>query len=161
VDTFVDFDHRLAVAVSKLKDALRDSAEKPIFIETVGRRGYRIVGQLESTDSLSVNSKVETDDTPPPSTQPAARELPKLTPPGQTRSRTTSLIFLSSIALVILLGVIALPKFVHTRSGKEQSLSPRSLVILPLHNSGQDSSSDFLGFSLAGVLNEGCRQELC
>jgi DNA-binding winged helix-turn-helix (wHTH) protein len=27
-DTFVDFDHRLAVAVSKLRDALRDSAEK-------------------------------------------------------------------------------------------------------------------------------------
>src|ERR1700690_1276581 len=28
-DTFVDFDHRLAVAVSKLRDALRDSAENP------------------------------------------------------------------------------------------------------------------------------------
>ena len=51
-DTFVDFDHRLAVAVSKLRDALRDSAEKPLFVETVGRRGYRFVGQLESTDSL-------------------------------------------------------------------------------------------------------------
>ena len=36
-DTFVDFDHRLAVAVSKLRDALRDSAEKPLFVETVGR----------------------------------------------------------------------------------------------------------------------------
>ena len=33
-DTFVDFDHRLAVAVSKLRDALRDSAEKPKFVET-------------------------------------------------------------------------------------------------------------------------------
>jgi DNA-binding winged helix-turn-helix (wHTH) protein len=38
-DTFVDFDHRLAVAVSKLRDALRDTTEKPKFIETVGRRG--------------------------------------------------------------------------------------------------------------------------
>ena len=36
-DTFVDFDHRLAVAISKLRDALRDSAEKPLFVETVGR----------------------------------------------------------------------------------------------------------------------------
>src|SRR5215831_15599071 len=35
-DVFVDFDHRVAVAVSKLRDALRDSAEKPKFIETVG-----------------------------------------------------------------------------------------------------------------------------
>ncbi|HXY08124.1 MAG TPA: tetratricopeptide repeat protein [Terriglobales bacterium] len=31
-------------------------------------------------------------------------------------------------------------------------MTPRSLAILPLHNSGQDSSSDFLGFSLADVL---------
>jgi DNA-binding winged helix-turn-helix (wHTH) protein len=46
-DTFVDFDHRLAVAISKLRDALRDSAEKPLFVETVGRRGYRFVGQIE------------------------------------------------------------------------------------------------------------------
>jgi hypothetical protein len=49
-DTFVDFDHRLAVAVSKLRDALRDPAEDPGFVETVGRRGYRFLGQLEFTD---------------------------------------------------------------------------------------------------------------
>ena len=55
-DTFVDFDHRLAVAVSKLRDALRDSAENPKLIETVGRRGYRFVGQLEPADSLSKDS---------------------------------------------------------------------------------------------------------
>ena len=52
----------------------------------------------------------------------------------------------------MLLGVIILPKFIHTRSAKEQSLSPRSLAILPLQNHGQDSNSDFLGLSLADVL---------
>src|SRR5215472_9489567 len=56
-DTFFDFDHRLAVAVSKLRDALRDSPEKPKFVETVGRRGYRFVGEIESTPSLSVDTK--------------------------------------------------------------------------------------------------------
>src|SRR5579863_785681 len=63
-DTFVDFDHRLAVAVSKLRDALRDSAENPTFIETVGRRGYRFLGQLEFTDSLSADSGARMSDTP-------------------------------------------------------------------------------------------------
>ena len=62
-DTFVDFDHRLAVAVSKLRDALRDSAEKPTFVETVGRRGYRFLGQLESADSLSADSNAGVGDT--------------------------------------------------------------------------------------------------
>jgi DNA-binding winged helix-turn-helix (wHTH) protein/TolB-like protein len=149
-DTFVDFDHRLAVAVSKLRDALWDSAEKPKFVETVGRRGYRFVGQLEATDPLSVDTKAGTGETALPSTeQPELPKLPRLRP---TRSRTGRLIFLSSVGFAILLGVIVLPNFLHLRSGKAQTLPPRSLAILPLHNSGQDSSSDFLGFSLADVL---------
>jgi DNA-binding winged helix-turn-helix (wHTH) protein/TolB-like protein/Flp pilus assembly protein TadD len=152
-DTFVDFDHRLAVAVSKLRDALRDSAEKPKFVETVGRRGYRFVGQLEFTHSLAVDSKAGTDETPIPSSQPAGQaELPKLVLRGPARSRTNRLIFLSSAGFLIILGAMALPRFVRMRSGRNQSLTPRSLAILPLHNSGQDSSSDFLGFSLADVL---------
>ena len=47
-DTFVDFDHRLAAAISKLRDALNDSAENPRFVETVGRRGYRFMVRIES-----------------------------------------------------------------------------------------------------------------
>jgi Tol biopolymer transport system component/DNA-binding winged helix-turn-helix (wHTH) protein len=45
-DTFVDFDHGLNSAVARLRDALRDSAEKPRFVETVSKRGYRFVGLL-------------------------------------------------------------------------------------------------------------------
>jgi DNA-binding winged helix-turn-helix (wHTH) protein/TolB-like protein/Tfp pilus assembly protein PilF len=148
-DTFVDFDHRLAVAVSKLRDALRDSAEKPRLIETVGRRGYRFVGQLEPTDLLSADSNGGKCDTPLASSQPAEQaELAKLAYPHPRRSR----IFLFSVGLVILLAVIALTKLVRIRSGKEQSSAPRSLAILPLQNRGEDSRSDFLGLSLADVL---------
>jgi DNA-binding winged helix-turn-helix (wHTH) protein len=121
-DTFVDFDHRLAVAISKLRDALWDSAEKPKFVETVGRRGYRFLGQIESTGSLSVDTKAGTGETALPSLEQP--ELPRLVPLGPTRSRTSRLIFLSSIGSAILLGVIVLPKFLHTRSGKAQPLPP-------------------------------------
>jgi DNA-binding winged helix-turn-helix (wHTH) protein/TolB-like protein/Flp pilus assembly protein TadD len=152
-DTFVDFDHRLAVAVSKLRDALRDSAEKPLFVETVGRRGYRFVSQLESADSLPVDSKGGVGETSLPSSRPTANGVrPKPEPLGSTRSRTSTLIFLSSVGFAVLLGVIVLPKFFHIRSAKGQSLSPRSLAILPLQNHGQDLNSDFLGLSLADVL---------
>ncbi len=151
-DTFVDFDHRLAVAVSKLRDALRDSAEKPLFVETVGRRGYRFVGHLESTDSL-VDSKGGVGETPLPSSRPLAKgELPRVAPLGPTRPRASRLIFLSSVGFAVLLAVIVLPKFLHIRSVKEHSLSRRSLAILPLQNHGQDPNSDFLGLSLADVL---------
>ncbi len=83
---------------------------------------------------------------------PEQGELRKLAPLGRTRSRTIRLILLSFAGLVILLSVIAVSKFGHIRPGNEQSLTRRSLAILPLHNSGQDSSTDFLGFSLADVL---------
>jgi DNA-binding winged helix-turn-helix (wHTH) protein/TolB-like protein/Tfp pilus assembly protein PilF len=154
-DTFVDFDHRLAVAVSKLRDALQDSADKPKFIETVGRRGYRFVGQLESANFLPVDSNAGTDNAPIVSFRPSEQgKLPKGAAPRSTRALPRRLIYLSSaafLALLIIL-VLALPKFLRLRFAKDPSLTPRSLAILPLQNNGQDSSSDFLGLSLADVL---------
>jgi TolB-like protein/Flp pilus assembly protein TadD len=45
-DTFVDFETGLNTAVSKLRDALSDNTEKPRYIETVHRRGYRFVAEV-------------------------------------------------------------------------------------------------------------------
>jgi TolB-like protein/DNA-binding winged helix-turn-helix (wHTH) protein/tetratricopeptide (TPR) repeat protein len=45
-DTFVDFDHSLNAAIKRLRDALGESAEAPMFIETMSRRGYRFVGGI-------------------------------------------------------------------------------------------------------------------
>src|SRR6201987_1583047 len=45
-DTFVDFDHRLNTAVMKLREALRDSADKPLYIETIPKKGYRFVAPV-------------------------------------------------------------------------------------------------------------------
>jgi TolB-like protein/Tfp pilus assembly protein PilF len=47
VDTFVDFDHGLNNAVKKLREALGDDAEKPRFIETLSKRGYRFIARIE------------------------------------------------------------------------------------------------------------------
>src|ERR1700687_5257488 len=48
-DTFVDFDHSLNKAISKLREALGDSAEKPQFIETLAKRGYRFLDSSTTT----------------------------------------------------------------------------------------------------------------
>ena len=45
---FGDFDHAINVAVTKLRDALRDKAESPRFVQTVGRRGYRFIGSPDN-----------------------------------------------------------------------------------------------------------------
>ena len=46
VDTFVDFEHSLNAAIKRLRDALGESAETPIFIETLARRGYRFIAPV-------------------------------------------------------------------------------------------------------------------
>ena len=46
-DTFVDFDHGLNAAIRRLRDALGESAETPIFVETIPRKGYRFIGNVE------------------------------------------------------------------------------------------------------------------
>lgn len=46
-DTFVDFDHGLNAAVRRLRDALGDSAANPTYVETLPRRGYRLLAKVE------------------------------------------------------------------------------------------------------------------
>jgi Tol biopolymer transport system component/DNA-binding winged helix-turn-helix (wHTH) protein len=45
--TFVDFDHGMNSAVARLREALNDSAERPKYVETVARRGYRFIGAVD------------------------------------------------------------------------------------------------------------------
>jgi len=46
--TLVDFDHGLNKAINKLREALDDSAESPRFVETIPRRGYRMISSSET-----------------------------------------------------------------------------------------------------------------
>src|SRR6266478_380702 len=52
-DTFVDFDHGLNNAINRLRDALNDSAEAPRFIETLPRRGYRFIAEVDGGETFS------------------------------------------------------------------------------------------------------------
>src|SRR5580704_8257197 len=47
-DTFVDVERNLNTAVNKIREVLGDSAETPRFVETLHRRGYRFIGELEA-----------------------------------------------------------------------------------------------------------------
>ena len=47
-DTFVDFENGLNTAVKRLRDALGEAAEAPMFIETMARRGYRFIAPVST-----------------------------------------------------------------------------------------------------------------
>ncbi len=56
-DVFVDFEQGISSAVMRLRDALRDSADNPIFIETIERRGYRWIGPIHPPEPVKQESQ--------------------------------------------------------------------------------------------------------
>ena len=46
--TFVDFDQSVNFAIRQIRDALGDSADRPLYVETVPRRGYRFIAPIEA-----------------------------------------------------------------------------------------------------------------
>src|SRR5438093_2306629 len=66
-DVFVDFENGLNTAANRLRIALGDSADKPRYIETLTRTGYRFIAPIEVVAEPAV-SNGET----PPRTMPRA-----------------------------------------------------------------------------------------
>ena len=63
-DVYVDFDRGVISAINRLRDALGDSAENPVFIETVGRRGYRWIAPTFSSESANPQSSTDVESKP-------------------------------------------------------------------------------------------------
>jgi Tol biopolymer transport system component/DNA-binding winged helix-turn-helix (wHTH) protein len=91
-DTFVDFEHGLNATVNRLRDALHDSADRPRWIETLPKRGYRFIGTIVPPAEPAA----------PPITLPALPEAPARVQP-RTHSWKTA-----AWALGISLGVAAI-----------------------------------------------------
>jgi DNA-binding winged helix-turn-helix (wHTH) protein len=53
-DTFVDFEKSLNAAVAKLRQTLSDSADQPVYVETVARKGYRFIAPMTLPADSSV-----------------------------------------------------------------------------------------------------------
>ncbi len=47
-DTFVDFDHSLNAAIQRLRQALGEDVETPQYVETIPKRGYRFIGEVQN-----------------------------------------------------------------------------------------------------------------
>ncbi len=46
--TFVDFDQSVNFSVKQIRDALGDEADRPLYIETVPRRGHRFIAPIST-----------------------------------------------------------------------------------------------------------------
>jgi eukaryotic-like serine/threonine-protein kinase len=62
-ESFGDFDQGLNTAINKLREALRDSAANPEFIETLPKRGYRFMHAIEAEPAVSTATEVRVEPT--------------------------------------------------------------------------------------------------
>ncbi len=46
--TYVDFDQSVNFTIRQIRDVLRDAADRPLYIETVPRRGYRFIAPVDA-----------------------------------------------------------------------------------------------------------------
>jgi Tol biopolymer transport system component/DNA-binding winged helix-turn-helix (wHTH) protein len=93
-DTFVDFDLSLNTAIKKLRQALGDEADAPCYVETLPKRGYRFICEVERMPA-------------PPDDLVGPRELARTT--EIHRTRIWVLIAVALLAIVSALIYLLLP----------------------------------------------------
>ena len=124
-DTFVDFEHSLNAAVKRLRAALNDSADHPLYIETLARRGYRFIAPVDAAGQSSAPVVI-------PLAEKVARNVHgrKLWPQGVVA------------LLVVVVAVWSWREWRH-RLGTPDGPVIRSLAVLPLQNLSGDPSQEY------------------
>ncbi len=149
-NTCVDFEQSLNAAVKRLRAALGDSADAPLFIETLPRRGYRFIAPITQP----------AEDVPragPSTLEPAPLEADIRKPVTWRASgwRQFILIAAAVAVLVLLFTVSANPSGVFsTLRALILSGRIRSLAVLPLVNLSRDSEQDYFVDGMTDALRE-------
>ena len=147
-DTFVDYERSINVAMAILRKSLADDADHPKYIETLARRGYRLIVPVEWQESTADIPKVEDLQT---STPLPANRNGGLT--GTRIFRYRVLEILAIVALVLIL-VTAGALFWRHHSGIALS-STDTLVLADVTNQTSDGALDEgLNFALLVALEQ-------
>jgi Tol biopolymer transport system component/DNA-binding winged helix-turn-helix (wHTH) protein len=99
--THVDYDRGLNAAVTRLRQALSDSAENPRYVETVARRGYRFIALLHTPVEPAHVQQPPVEESSPPLVQETATRPDS--PPRRRRS-VPSVLVAAGVALTLLAG---------------------------------------------------------
>jgi TolB-like protein/DNA-binding winged helix-turn-helix (wHTH) protein/Tfp pilus assembly protein PilF len=152
-DTFVDFDHGLNNAVMRLREALGDSSDRPRFIETLPRRGYRFIAPIESSSDISLSAA---ESVPPTAdsgmSNSPARSLENIPVPQQIATSQRSgffalpriaILFAAVLAGSALISAIAVRYVRGVDASKGRANRSTSLVVLPMENLSGDREQDY------------------
>ena len=128
---FLDTDNSIRGAIRKLRQALKDDAECPRFIQTVTGQGYRF---LAPAASIEEENRTET-----PSEQSVAS---KPNDQGQRNWLVHRWLLLGAVSLLVLVAAVA---YILVRSNSTHARAPKitSLAVLPLKNLSGNPAQEY------------------
>lgn len=129
-DTFVDFDKGLNFCIKQIREALGDNAQSPLYIETLPRRGYRFIAEVDDSDDARSDSSSSQE--PKPASKPAL----------SFRLRALALVSVLLLPLIIYLAWHRLA------SPSIQPAGKIMLAVLPFENLNPDSTQDYFSDGL-------------
>ncbi len=164
-DVFVDFDNGLNTAIGKVRRALNDSAEKPRFIETVGRRGYRFVAAVETMAVQVISPEIATQakagakedgvlgqEVPSTTPRTPASKVEEKTGLGPIRGLRWKIASLIAAFALLALGWRAAPGWRERITGNRGRIPLHSVAVLPFENLSGDTAQDYVADGIADFL---------
>ena len=141
-DTVVDFDHSINATIKALRRALGDYADNPRYIETLARRGYRLmlpIQYLESAPGTAVGKGRE-------QREQSAAEMSENVAGAQRQMRPRwwkAAVMLASVVILVGAGYISWRNF-------RAPAPPRKimLAVLPFENLTGDPNKEYLADGL-------------
>jgi TolB-like protein/DNA-binding winged helix-turn-helix (wHTH) protein/tetratricopeptide (TPR) repeat protein len=154
-DTFVDFDHGLNNAINRLRETLNDSADAPRFIETLPRRGYRFIAEVNGDGSTvqeagTLAHSVEAVEI----ASAAASHAAAVAKPSPVPSlRHVGKFWLAAVGVGIAAAVILALYFERARPFRSSvAMKIQSVAVLPLDNLSGDPSQEYFADGMTDAL---------
>ena len=137
-DVFLDTDSSINAAIRKIRQALKDDPERPLFVQTITGKGYRFVAPVENYDLRPLDKKkVELEKTS------RSEETPQGSSPSQVASRRSSWVLpLVGVMVLILAGGAY---FLRSRARSKTAYSQERvmLAVLPFANLSNDPEQEY------------------
>lgn len=127
-NTSVDYDLALKKAVNRVREVLSDSADNPRFIETVPRRGYRFLADIETVEPMQAKPAV-------------GKQFPWTLAVGWTLA--------AGMALLLWLNTARLHTHIFAKS---RSAEIRSIAVLPIENLSKDPDQEYFSDGMTDAL---------
>jgi TolB-like protein/DNA-binding winged helix-turn-helix (wHTH) protein/Tfp pilus assembly protein PilF len=148
---FVDFEHGLNLCIRQIRAVLDDDADKPRYIETVTRQGYRFIARIEEpSPGVPQVSLVGV----PVSNDSATGKTIGAAPTNQNFKGHLGWMVWTAIALGAVISVVAfvMPKLGSKLSTSNSVSAIQSVAVLPLENLSRDPDQEYFADGMTDEL---------